>query len=343
MSHLFTAPERFRDELRDALLARAATLPAREPLPVPASPAIRRPWRLRARGPVAVWRLVPALALAAIVAAVLILRSGSALAPQPATAAGVLRASAAALDHLGGSRALGRGDYFYTRILEWWRYSEFAPHPYVVRSIEQEWVARDGRGRARNEVIGLGGAGVHRGLPLTRSSDARLRGSPRPFYVSPAPEIALSYAQLRSLPTNPARLGAAIDGLVARHPIEEPLRQREVKSAIRFEIVSSLAEAPTSAALRSALYQVLAVTPGIRLLGRTRDSIGRVGMAVGDRVGDIEFEVIIDPATGELLQASRTLLHRSKLYFDGKQPPGLIDRATFLGAGIVASTHARVP
>jgi hypothetical protein len=339
MSHQLTAPERFRDELRDALLAHAATLPPRDWSPA----APPRAGRRRARGPVAVRRIVPALALAAIVAAaVLILRSGGALAPQPATAAGVLRASAAALDHLGGSRALGPDDYFYTRIREWWRYSDFAPRPYVVRSIEEEWVARDGHGRSRNDVIGLGGAGVHRGLPLTRSSDARLRGSPRPFYLSPAPAITLSYAQLRGLPTNPARLGAAIDRLVASHPIDEPLAQREVKTVIRFEIVSSLAEAPTSAALRSALYQVLAVTPGIRLLGRTHDSIGRVGIAVGDTVGDIEFEVIIDPATGELLQASRTLLHRSKLYFDGKQPPGLIDRATYLASGIVASTHARV-
>jgi hypothetical protein len=300
--------------------------------------------RRQARGRVAVWRIVPVLALAAIVAAaMLMLRSGGALAPQPATAASVLRASAAALDHLGGSRALGARDYFYTRINEWWRYSEFAPHPYVVRSIAELWVARDGRGRSRDHVVGLGGVGVHRGLPLTRSTDARLRGSPRPFYLSPAPEIAVSYAQLRRLPTNPARLGAAIDRLVASHPIDGPLPDREVKTAIRFEIVRALAEAPTSAALRSALYQVLAVTPGIRLLGRTRDSIGRVGMAVGATVSDIEFEVIIDPATGALLQSSRTLLHRSKLYFDGKQPPGLIDRATYLASGIVASTHVRVP
>jgi hypothetical protein len=330
MNQQFAAPERFRNELRDALLEHAAALPRRDPLPRPRH--VRR-------------RLLPALALAAIAAAaVLLLRSGGPIAPQRATAAGVLRASAAALERLGGPRAIGPGEYFYTRTLEWWRYSEFGPHPYVVRSVQEAWVARDGHGRSYYDVVGLSGAGVNPSLPLARSSEARRSGSPRPFILSPVPTpgILVSYAELRSLPTNPRGLSAAIDALAARHHVEALFAQRDIRTAIRFEIVSALAEAPTSAALRSALYQVLAATPGIRLLGPARDSIGREGMAVTDRVGDIEFEVIIDPATGELLQASRTLLHRSRLYFDGKQPPGLIDRATFLAEGIVASTHSRV-
>jgi hypothetical protein len=332
MNHQFAAPERFRDELRDALLEHAAALPRRD-----ASTAGRA--RVPRR------RLVPALALTAIAAtAVLLLRSGGAIAPQRATAAGVLRASAAALERLGGPRAIGPGEYFYTRTLEWWRYAGFSPHPYVVRSVQEAWTARDGHGRSRYSVVGLSGEGVNRSLPLARSSNARRPPSSRPFILSPVPTpgILVSYAELRGLPTNPAGLSAAIAGLAARHHVDRVFPQRDIRTAIRFEIVSSLAEAPTSAALRAALYRVLAATPGIRLLGSARDSIGREGTAVADTVGDIEFQVIIDPATGELLQASRTLLHRSKLYFDGKQPPGLIDRATFLATGVVASTHARV-
>lgn len=218
-------------------------------------------------------------------------------------------------------------------------------HPYVVRSIQQEWLARDGHGRSRYEVVALSGAGVNRSLPLTRSQDARLVRSQRPFILStlPSPGILLSYGQLRRLPTDPNRLGAALNRIVARARVVRLFPQRAYRVVIRFAILRGLAEAPTSAALRAALYRVLAATPGIRLLGQTRDSIGRYGMAVAIDAQDVQLEMILDPSTGELLQASRTLLHRSRLFLDGRQPPGLINRATFLASGIVTSTHARIP
>jgi len=43
--------------------------------------------------------------------------------------------------------------------------------------------------------------------------------------------------------------------------------------------------------------------------------------------------MIIDPSTGELLQTSRTILHRSRLYPD--EAPGLNYRVTFLASGMV--------
>jgi hypothetical protein len=342
MSHQFTAPELFRDELGAALLEHAATLACSDPSPAAGPEAVRR-----AAGPRVIGRpLVPALALAALVAAaVLSLRAGGAVAPQPATAAGVLRASAAALDRLGGSRALGPDDYFYTRTEQSWMLAGYGAHPYVVRSIQQEWLARDGHGRSRYEVVALSGAGVNRSLPLTRSQDARLVRSPRPFILStlPSPGILLSYAQLRRLPADPNRLGAALNRIVALARVDRLFPQRAYRVVIGFAILRGLAEAPTSAALRAALYRVLAATPGIRLLGRTRDSIGRYGMAVAIDAQDVQLEMILDPSTGGLLQASRTLLHRSRLFLDGRQPPGLINRATFLASGIVTSTRARIP
>jgi hypothetical protein len=338
MTDQFTTPERFRQELLDALLAHAATLPA--PHSVPAVAA-----RRRALARVIAGRLVPALALAASLAAgFLILRSGGALRPQPATAAGVLNASAVALGREGQSRALAPREYFYSRVAVWWRYAEFSPHPYVVRSIQESWVARDGRGRSRYQVVGLSGTDVNRSLPLTRSEDRRERRSKaRPFILStvPSPGILFSYAQLRRLPSDPTRLTAAIDGLVARYHVDRSFPQRDIRTAVRFEMLRWLAQAPTSASLRAALYRVLAVTPGIRLLGRTRDSMGRYGTAIAVNVQGVDLEMIIDPTTGQLLQTSRTLLHRSQAYFNGKQPVGLINRATYLADGIVTSTSAR--
>jgi hypothetical protein len=43
----------------------------------------------------------------------------------------------------------------------------------------------------------------------------------------------------------------------------------------------------------------------------------------------------------ELLQTSRTILHRSRLYPD--EAAGLNYRVTFLASGIVTSTSARIP
>lgn len=342
MSDQFAAPERFRAELRDALLEHAAALPRSTALS-----AARPSAAPRSAGPrVTPGRLVPALALAAVIAAaILILRSGGALAPQPATAAGVLRASAAALDRLGGSRTLGPGDYFYTRTAQWWRYAGFSSHPYVVRSIQEQWLARDGHGRSRYDVAGLSGNGVNRSLPFTRSSDARLRPGARPFIIStlPTPGILLSYAQLRRLPTDPTALTTALNRLAARYHLNRLFPQRDLNAAIRWGMLRGLAETPTSAALRAALYRVLAGTPGIRLLGRTRDSIGRYGTEVAIDVEGARLAMILDPQTGELLQTSRTLLHRSRAYLDGKYPPGLINRATYLGTGVVRSTSASAP
>ena len=337
MSDQFTAPERFRDELRDALVEHAAALMA--------SPNARHGRRQQVGGRVSRHQLLSALTLAAaIAAAILIFRSG-ALAPQPATAASVLRASAAALDRIGGSRALGPGEYLYTRTVQWWRYADYGPDPYVVRSIQEQWLARDGHGRSRYDVVGLSGDGVNRSLPLTRSSDARLARSSRPFIIStlPSPGILLTYAQLRRLPTNPTRLNAALNRLAGRYHVNKLFPQRDLNAAIRWGMLRGLAETPTSAALRAALYRVLAATPGVRLLGRTRDSVGRYGVAVAIEVEGARLAMIIDPQTGELLQTSRTLLHRSRAYLDGKQPPGLINRATYLASGIVTSTRARVP
>lgn len=123
---------------------------------------------------------------AAGVAVVLALGSGGELAPQRASAASVLRASAGALERSGASLALGRGDSLYTRTAIWWRYADLASRPIVVRSVDERWIARDGAGRDRTRVIshsrGSGGPG-----DPTRSTDVALPVTARPFLLSTLP------------------------------------------------------------------------------------------------------------------------------------------------------------
>jgi hypothetical protein len=54
--------------------------------------------------------------------------------------------------------------------------------------------------------------------------------------------------------------------------------------------------------LRAALYQVMAELPGVELIGRTRDSLGRVGIAVGYTHDDQRQEVVFDRTNGAVLE-----------------------------------------
>jgi hypothetical protein len=318
-------PARFRSEVHEALLTHAWLEPP------PRHPSSRR---LRL--------VIPGTVLAAaVIIAVLVLSLGGELAPQRASAASVLRASAAALEHPGVSRGLNRGEYLYTKLRIWWRYAG-ARRPYVVQSVAEEWAARDGSGRDRTRVLSVSGPGPRGVVGLTRSGDQRVAATARPFTLESG--LTLSYDQLRALPSEPARLAATIDRLAARQMhaysvLAKDFPRGQWQTVLRFGAVRGLAQAPASARVRAALYRVLASTPGIRLLGPRTDSVGRPGTAVGATLGAFDFTLIIDPASGALLQTSRTLLHRSDQ--DPGQPPGLVNRATFLASSIVRSTAGR--
>jgi hypothetical protein len=327
MTDEFATPERFRADLRDALLVQPEVSVRRAPA--------------RPRLPRVTVRLGTAAALAATIAAVVLaLSSGGALQPQPATAAGVLRASADALQRTGAAFVLGRGDYFYSRVATWFRYAGAGRRTYVVRSVDEQWMARNGSGRERRRVLSHSRGPRGAGDP-TRSADERLRAAKRPFVLStlPAPGIALSYTQLRRLPAGADRLSAELDRIEAAHRMAQLFPSRQWQTALMFGVLRGLAQAPAPSGVRAALYRALASTPGIRLLGRRVDSVGRTGTGVAVRLGALTLTLIIDQATGELLQTSRTLTHRSH-QMPG-QPPGLVNRATFLVSAVVGSTDAR--
>ena len=221
-------------------------------------PAPRRAARPAGRQPVGGGRVsrlatsLPALALAAaIAAAILILRSGGALAPQPATAASVLSASAAALDRIGGSRALGPGEYLYTRTAQWWRYARLQPPP-VRRPEHPGSSGSRATGTAAAAMTSSASAGRREPEPsahaLSGRPDACPRGS-RPFILSTSqPRILFSYAQLRSLPTDPTRLAAAPEPprrALPRQPAVPATRHSARRSA--GGCCAGLAETPTSA------------------------------------------------------------------------------------------------
>ena len=167
MSDEFTTPEQFRSELRGALLAHSFPVPRRQSQP------------LRWRGLRVGFGAAAAVGAAAIAAVVLGLGAGGEFAAPPASAASVLRTSASALQRSGRSLALVPGAYLYTKTATWFRYTQLAPRPIVVRSIHEEWIARDGTGRDRNDVVsdsrGPGGPRGTRPDPRTTSCARRHR------------------------------------------------------------------------------------------------------------------------------------------------------------------------
>jgi hypothetical protein len=113
------------------------------------------------------------------------------------------------------------------------------------------------------------------------------------------PPWPITLGQAQQLPSDPVRLLADLAGIT--HHISGPTRY------LQFWAVSIiLAYYPVSPALRAALYRAAAMLPGLRLVSRARDPLGRVGAEVygpsGTAGGLLSSEVIFfDPATGALL------------------------------------------
>lgn len=323
-------PERFRHDLLDSLLRVATTAEPR----LPVAPVRRR---IPMRVPLSVAALT-----AAIVATVLLLSSGGGVAPQSASAASVLRASAAALSRGGTSLALGRGEYLNTRTIVWWRYFD-QPRPYVVVSVDERWMARDGSGREVDRVLSVDRRPPARhGPPHAKSWGGSLPPSASPFAL--APGVSVSYIELRRLPADPTKLSQAVTRLAdrgARRYVDLGLAPAATWRAIfTFDILRALAAAPAPVSVRAAVYQVLARTPGIRVSGPATDAAGRRGTLLTATLGAFRFTLLLDHSTGQLLETSRVLLRRSTQAPGWR--PGLINRATYLAAGVVGSTHARV-
>jgi hypothetical protein len=120
---------------------------------------------------------------------------------------------------------------------------------------------------------------------------------------------ALTLAQLRALPADPAELEKLITAGV--------VTPDESTSAYLLEAVPAIMEMPVTSAVRAALYRMLADLPGMENLGEVKDPAGQQGDAVGytasytacSPVSPVPGKVkvascavqqilIIDPATG---------------------------------------------
>ena len=106
----------------------------------------------------------------------------------------------------------------------------------------------------------------------------------------PAGGTTLTWDQLYALPTDPGQLTAVLQADIKG---AGPNPESEL-----FTIVGDLLrESPAPPALRKALYDVAAGIPGVHLIGKVTDALGRTGTGV-ERDGET---LVVDPANGALL------------------------------------------
>jgi hypothetical protein len=352
-------PESFKAALLDAILDAADD----DDVPVRVSVSHRgRPFKK--------WILVGAAAAIALIAAQVV--PGTLTGPPSAAAAVLTQAATTA-----GNQppvVLGPGQYLYseTRTLQstTWALGNNEPSWQFDTTQDetvQNWEAADGSGR---ELITYNG-------PVQFTTPASREG----WVLSGKPSIAsptnTSSGQLDTPLIASSRVGVAVptrDGTPGEQPAEDsslPTDANALRRVIQaggsgippsvaanisdpstpagtFGTAAEILETPAtgiSPALRSALFQVMANVPGVRLLGQATDRVGRSGTEIASPIDSFgfRFEIVIDRSTGQLLQTQDVLVAPSELspldqkYFGDRkgEAQGWTD---YLSSGIVDST-----
>ena len=320
--------------------------------------------------------LVPAVAILAAAAVVIfaVLPGGPAAAPASAAAAVLDRAAVAAQDD--PAITLGSGEYLYSEIRtlagSYWQWGATSRSAYTVQpETVQTWVASDGSDRRLTTYDGpqqfSTAAGREAWVLAGQPSIAPLTNTPSGQYdTEDGPGGFSAPDDLSQLPTDPEALTELIDtGRTGLDEIDFPFTSAhpltpELTPAYTFNTAAEILATPavgSSAALRTALYQVMANVQGIELLGPTTDHSGRSGTEVAGPLGGgigagvpygangVRVEVIIDPTSGELLEISDVIANPS---LDNAQTQSIYGNAAgqvltwtdYLASGTVSSTTA---
>jgi hypothetical protein len=182
------------------------------------------------------------------------------------------------------------------------------PAPADANSVEQIWLAADGAARIvqRPGVVSGGDVLLFHQPPsevLAEKRRQRLGTHLRVMAYGQRYQWGAGpdYQQLIQLPTNPAKLRRWIE---RRAVNPGSTCAPGVSDCNTFSFVESLlVGGPLPPEVSAALYRIIASLPGMRLIGQTRDPLGRRGVAVGyvfeHQPG--RAELIFNPNTGIFL------------------------------------------
>jgi len=290
-------------------------------------------------------RLAPVLALgvavAVAVAIALPLSLGGGAANPTSAAAAVLQRAARAAAAAGGPRHLRPGEYWYVKSYET-RAGATVADPSVrggvgqiidaLQTVErQAWLGVDRPGlivtRYTRPITFLSPAARQQWIRDGRPRQFPL-GTTR-FTVPAAQAFVQPYRQLLALPSNVDALWRVIERGVGNGP------PAEKRSHMFTNIGDLLRDQPIPANVRAGLYLAAARIPGIQVLGRTHDAIGRPALAVAlnDTSYGMRNELLFDPRTYVLLGESSVVVKPPSTYH--VKPGSVRTGSTYIISGIV--------
>lgn len=179
-----------------------------------------------------------------------------------------------------------------------------------------EWMSPAGSGRATQTSTSQGC-----GAPITQT----WRAGAIPRDTSPDAWPANLHAWL-GLPVSPAALQRAI---VRRYEHGHPL------ASATFVYAGELLELDAPPALRSALFQVMKLLPGVQDLGPATDRLGRYGIAVGLDTGGVRSELIFSPATSRALEYQQVAVPPRQSGNNFDKPGTLFGYTVYVSTGVV--------
>jgi hypothetical protein len=307
-------------------------------------------------------------ACAVAVVAVVAIPGGPAVAPPSAAAAVLDRAALAAADN--PTITLDPGEYLYSDIStlagNYFQWGSPAESAYTTQpEIVQTWVAANGADRRLTTYDGAQqfttAAGRQAWIAAGSPSIAPDTNTPSGQYDSQdGPGGFSAPDDLSQLPTDPTALKQLIDtGKTGLNEVAFP-SGAPLTSAYTFATAAEILATPalnSSAAMRTALYEVMAETPGIQLLGTVSDHSGRSGTEIAGPLGGgvgsdvpygangVRVEVIIDPSNGHVLEISEvnadpSLDNAQTLSDYGDTAGQVLTWTDYLAAGVVTSTSA---
>lgn len=259
----------------------------------------------------------------------------------PQFASAVLLRAAHTAAKQPAAKALGPGQFFYTKSEGSLEAQEGRPTgvipTYFQPFTREMWISSDGSGRTHE----VDGHALFPTAALAAYFNKQYKNQPSILDAHTSNTTFkpgdLPYIDLSNAPTDPAQLEKLVENLSA---FPSPAQTfQNVGDLLRYYY------APP--AVRSALYTIASRLPGVQLVGPTHDQLGRPGIGVayylpgpphGPVFKDAVYELIFDPQTSALLAEQTVVVHRSD---STPFPPGTVTSWTaYLASGIVNSTTA---
>jgi hypothetical protein len=289
------------------------------------------------------WAAAIAIVAAVVVAALVVptIRFGDQPAPATATAAVVLNQAADKITTT--DPVVNPGQYLYIESHEWHSVTigdskppliyleESVTQTWVPADRNQEWVQRSASTGNRKWIQGSDADLRAPGIDTGKHPVEELRAKCGDFYLNPGQQPCLrpaSWAQptpefLAALPADPKQLYTKIRE-------EEGQGNNNADREVMFFVSHLVRTGLPTAATRANLYRALTFLPKLEVSDQNANLDGRIGVGLGFEHAGRKEELIIDPASGQLI-GQRTTTTQT---FNG-MPAGTVTSYTSVSTGVV--------